>query len=144
MLQNRENEFLNKSFSIETRITIQPSKWFNNEYVFNYMNNHLKKNYVNTNDFSTSYFQHKLTSYFIPFKNMQIGVIQNFYKMDGEYYFLDIKTSYLFNSIELSFQMSNITNQNKYQYENIGEFYKSYTVHYMRPREFLVKMNLSF
>lgn len=144
MLQNRENEFLNKSFSIETRITIQPSKWFNNEYVFNYMNNHLKKNDVNTNDFSSSYFQHKLTSYFIPFKNMQIGVIQNFYKMDGEYYFLDIKTSYLFNSIELSFQMSNITNQNKYQYENIGEFYKSYTVHYMRPREFLVKMNLSF
>ena len=64
--------------------------------------------------------------------------------MRQNYYFIDCSVSYIYKSIELSAYFRNITNQHTYRYENITDWYKLQALYALRPREFLMKLNLNF
>lgn len=145
IVQNRQTDFSNKSYSVNLRVTIQPRKWFNNEYEFRYMNSLLDGSDKGAGNFSTSYSQHSLSTYFFPYPNIQIGIIQDLFRAKEEdYYFANFDVIYNFKTVDIGVQIKNITNQTHYIFENVGDFYKSLIIRYMRPREFMIKMSLNF
>lgn len=145
IVQNRQTDFSSKSYSVNLRVTNQPRKWFNSEYEFRYINSMLSGNDKDTNNFSTSYFQHSLSIYFFPYSNMQVGIKQDLFRTkDVNYYFANFDVWYNLKTVDIGVQINNITNQTHYIFENIGEFYSSRTKRYLRPRELMVKMSLNF
>ncbi|MDI3505919.1 MAG: hypothetical protein PWQ81_1141 [Bacteroidota bacterium] len=126
-------------------MTIQPRKWFNNEYEFSYINSILAGNDKGTNNFSTSYFQHSLSIYIFPYSNIQVGIKQDLFRTkELNYYFANFNVLYRFKTMDIGVEIRNITNQTHYIFENVVDFYKSRTIRTMRPREVLIKMNLNF
>lgn len=145
IVQNRQTDFSNKSYSVNLRVTIQPRKWFNNEYEFSYINSILAGNDKGTNNFSTSYFQHSLSMYIFPYSNIQVGIKQDLFRTkELNYYFANFNVLYRFKTMDIGLEIRNITNQTHYIFENVVDFYKSRTIRTMRPREVLIKMNLNF
>ena len=145
IVQNRQTDFSSKSYSINLGVTIQPRKWFNNEYELRYINNMLAGNDTGNNNFSTSYFQHSLSTYFFPCTNIQVGIKQDLFRTKKvNYYFANFYVLYRFKKMDISVEIRNLTNQTHYVFENVVDFYKSRITRTMRPREIMIKMNLNF
>lgn len=143
--QNRQTDFSGKSYSVNLGVTIQPRKWFNNEYELRYINNILAGNDQRTKNFSTSYFQHSLSTYFFPCTNIQVGIKQDLFRTkEVNYYFANFNVLYRFKKMDIGVEIRNLTNQTHYVFENVVDFYKSRTTRTMRPREIMMKMNLNF